>query len=187
MDGREFGVSHRFVRLCHTGWCLILVPFYRCGRDLLGFGLCQEIALLEQAVRINWASACRPVDGGGCLDGVQSGLWGWGPWGGSSVCGWAARCSILGEGRGTAFIVHLLTWRGPLERCSSSSVGLSEEGAGTWGVSQWWRTGGVWWQGVCNGGGGALTVVGALDGGGDSFGVKVGSRWGSVLGSLLFI
>ena len=34
---------------------------------------------------------------------------------------------------------------------------------------------------------GALTVVGALHGGGDSFGVKVGLRWGSVLGSLLFI
>ena len=35
--------------------------------------------------------------------------------------------------------------------------------------------------------GGALTVVGSFDGGGDSFGVKVGLLRGSVLGSLLFI
>ena len=35
--------------------------------------------------------------------------------------------------------------------------------------------------------GGALTVVGALDGGGDSFEVMVGLRWGLVLGSLLFL
>ena len=24
MDGREFGASRRFARLCHSGWCLIL-------------------------------------------------------------------------------------------------------------------------------------------------------------------
>ena len=32
-------------------------------------------------------------------------------------------------GRGTAFIVHLLTWRGSLEGCPSSSVGLEEGGS----------------------------------------------------------
>ena len=59
----------RFVRLCHSGWCLILVSVRRCGENLLGFGSCPAIDLLEQAVRINWASACRPgraVGGGGC-------------------------------------------------------------------------------------------------------------------------
>ena len=83
-----------------------------------------------------------------------------------SVCGMA--CSILERGEGTAFIVHLLTWRGSLERCSSSSVGLGGEGegAGARGVSQWWRCvvagcGGrvsAMWRYVV----GALTVVGAF-------------------------
>ena len=55
---------------------------------------------------------------GECL---QTGGWGrigcdLGWWGGVEavfVVGQPA-CSILGEGRGTAFSVHLLTWRGPL-------------------------------------------------------------------------
>ena len=29
----EFGVSRRFVRMCHSRWCLILVPVCRCGGD----------------------------------------------------------------------------------------------------------------------------------------------------------
>ena len=26
MDGREFGVSQRFVLFCHSRWCFVLVP-----------------------------------------------------------------------------------------------------------------------------------------------------------------
>ena len=63
-QGGGFGGSLRFVRLCHIGWCLIMVPVCRCGGDLLGFGSSRAIALLEQAVRINWASAGKPVGGG---------------------------------------------------------------------------------------------------------------------------
>ena len=90
MDGREFEVSHRFVQLCHSGWCLILVPVCRCGGDLLGFGSCGSIELLEQAVRIIWASACRPGRAGWAVGG---GRWGeiWA--GGGGVC------AVFGVGR----------------------------------------------------------------------------------------
>ena len=53
MDAREFGVSRRFVQFRHSGWCSILILVQVWRGDLLG------IDLLEQAVRINWASACR--------------------------------------------------------------------------------------------------------------------------------
>ena len=44
----------------------------------------------------------------------------------------AAGCGILGEG--TAFIVHLLTWRGPLRGVRVLVWTLEEEGAGAQGV-----------------------------------------------------
>ena len=37
---------------CRSGWGLILVPVCRCGGDLLGFGSCRAIELLEQAMRV---------------------------------------------------------------------------------------------------------------------------------------
>ena len=92
---------------------------------------------------------------GECL---QTGGCGWGAiwagWGESSVCGRAAGLQHLGRGggQGAAFIVHLLTWRDPkLERCSSSSVGLGGERELVCGECH--NGGGVWWRGVCNGGG----------------------------------
>ena len=69
IDGKEFGESCRFVRLCHSGWCLILVPVCRCGGDLLYFGSCRAIELLEQAVRISCMDECLQTGSG-------SG-WGW--------------------------------------------------------------------------------------------------------------
>ena len=46
MDGREIEASRRFVQFCHSGWGSILVPVYRCGGDLLGFGSCGAIEFL---------------------------------------------------------------------------------------------------------------------------------------------
>ena len=54
-DGWEgIWVSCRFMRLCHSGWCLILVSICRWGRDLLEFGSCSAIDLLEQALEQTW-------------------------------------------------------------------------------------------------------------------------------------
>ena len=101
------------------------------GIILLGFGLCRPIELLEHAVRINWASACRP--------GWVVGESGWSViWagGGGVDAGFVVGQLVRHLRRGTAFIMHLLTWRGFLEGCPSSSVGL--EGGGSWyrGVSK---------------------------------------------------
>ena len=60
---------------------------------------------------------------------------------------------------------------GCLEECPRSSVGLGEGGSWCAGVG-WGES--VTMVAVC---GGALTVIGTLDGVGDSFGVKVGLHW----------
>ena len=65
-------------------------------------------------------------------------------------------------------IVRLLTWRGPSDGCSKSSVVFAGSLCARGVVSAI--------VAVC--GGAALTVAEALDGSGDSFGVKIRVRWG---------
>ena len=63
MDGREFGVSRRFVWVC-----LILVLVCRCGGDLLGFGSCRVIEDQFECLQTRrWVG----------VDGVRSGLVSW--------------------------------------------------------------------------------------------------------------
>ena len=52
-------------------------------------------------------------------------------------------CRVWHLGRGTAFIVHWLTWRGPLE--GERVLVWALEGAGSW---VYHNGGSVWWWGV---------------------------------------
>ena len=114
---------------------------------------------LASAFRTGWAV--------GEVDGVQfwfSGVW-WMQFSWSGAASWERVCIVS------------LTWRSPSVGCLGPVCALDEGWMGLvrGGVG---NGGGVWWGFDCDR---------ALDVGGDSFEVKVGLWWGSVLGSLLFM
>ena len=115
---------------------------------------------------------------GTCMGGLLGGEWYWDQGAACRIsevvrmqCSWSSGFGILGEGAVLFIDLEKSFWEVP---GWGSSVGLGGGWCAFRGIVSAMVV-------VCSG---ALTMVGVLDGGGDSFGVNVGLRWGVKTGSI---